>query len=357
MAIQPRFRIAAALGALIAPMALVATTVSPADAGASRHKHEVTMYKVEKNVKLAGVDSDTVGDLLTQSLSCNSGDIVLDGMWQVKHVDQYQPVPNDPDDDDDLFPDAGTTTSDPSDVYVKASYPSGARSWTFEFKNNAQGDAQLKLYLTCIKNKTEANKHTHRILTDKDMATSQTTVAAPGANRYRWDMVTNDWACDADEFFVAPGFKLGAGVQNRLIASIPRTDGRAWLWEFGSTAPTAITFYGKCIDRKVTPYGSHTHVIAMKHLPNVTPGDGVSIPDGDPTEAQFTCDQGESSYHGYKAMVGWFWMVDWEDNWFLGMEPRPKTRVFSFWNEGTGDADVNIGSLCINSRTSNQFAS
>lgn len=355
MAIQPRFRIAAALGALIAPLAVVAITATPADAGASKHKHEVTMYKVEKNLKLAGVDSNTPGDTLTPSLACNTNDIVLDGMWMVKHVDQYQPTPYDPDDDDQYFPGGGATSSKLSDVIVKASYPTDDRTWAFQFENRAQGDAQLKLYVTCIKNKTEANGHTHNIVSSKPMATPQSTIDQ-GGSRFRWDMNSLGYACDPDEFFVAPGFKLGAGDNSRLIASIPRNSGRAWLWEFGSTASSNITFYGKCIDRKVSLNG-HTHVIAMKHLPDVSPGYGVSIPAGDPTEAQYTCDQGNSNYHGYKAMVGWFWMVDWQNNWFLGMEPRPKTRAYSFWNNGAGAASVNIGTLCINSRTSTQFAS
>jgi len=353
MAIQPRFRIAAALGALIAPMAVVATTATPADAGASKHKHEVTMYKVEKNVKLAGVDSDTVGDSLTQSLSCSPGDFILDGMWLISSVDQYQPTPPDPDDDDPLFPGGGSTSSDARDVYVAASYPSTTGSWFFQFENHAQGDAQLKIYATCIKNKTEANKHVHSIVTTNfGNSGAQLTTQVGAFSKYMWENPSA--ACGAEQFFVAPGFKFNSG-SGRLVSSKPIYSGLGWHWEFASATAPTVTLYGMCLDRKVASYAGHRHVIAMKELPDLA-GYNATIPVGDPTQAQFTCDQDYSEYHGYKAMVGWFDMTDWQHNWFLGMEPRPKTRAYKFWNPGPGSNHVRLGALCINSRTSTQFA-
>ena len=97
--------IAAATVALVAPLAVVATTLVSAEAAPPvKHKHEVTMYKVEKHLTLSGVGSQAVGDSGTQSLSCDAGDYVLDGMWMVSHVDQYNPDPPDPDDDPDNPP-------------------------------------------------------------------------------------------------------------------------------------------------------------------------------------------------------------------------------------------------------------
>ena len=94
----------------------------------------------------------------------------------------------------------------------------------------------------------------------------------------------------------------------------------------------------------------------MKHLPsaNWAAGHQVSIPLGDPKVVSYSCDTDYESYSGYKAMVGWFYMTDWwEHNWYYGMEPRPKTRVWQFWNGHAAPAKVNVGVLCINSRTAN----
>ncbi|HEY0905163.1 MAG TPA: hypothetical protein VGE14_14845 [Marmoricola sp.] len=366
MAIQPRFRIAAALGALIAPMAVVAITATPADAAISKHKHEVTMYKVEKYIKLKGGGATSpTGDTLETSLSCsNSSDKVLDGMWLVQHVDQYnQPPtePTDPDDDTgydpiDPAPYTGGTYNDARDVQVWWSYPdtTDGYKWNFKFQNFAYGDAQLKTYITCIKGKTEANGHTHNIgVSGADALAGGLTVGVRSGY---------DWAggCNADRFFVAPGFKIINGVRTRPVASYPTLNAgiTKWHWDFAG-AGASINYYGKCIERRVANAvgsgGNHSHGIAIKNLPTFS-GHEYQIDAGDPQTEQFSCDEDNSTYHGYKAMVGWYWMgTNWEYNWFLGMEPQPKTRVFSFWNwhPSSSDAQITIGAVCVNSRTGN----
>ncbi|ABL84105.1 MULTISPECIES: hypothetical protein [unclassified Nocardioides] len=364
MTAHTRFRVAVAIGALLAPLAVVAATSAPANALPAKHKHEVYIYKVEKNLKLAGVGTDTVGDSTAPTLSCDPGDTVLDGMWRVKSVDQYQPPPPDPDEDPD-FPStstAGGVYNDVRDVHVVASYPDqlDARRWNYQFENRAYGDAQLKLYVTCVRGYTEyTNSHRHQIEVQ-----NLTSVAASTSDHPSWSGVRSyyEWGgapCAAGRYFVAPGFKLdNPATDHRLVGSYPKfgSAGLAWTWEFGGTGLTSATFYGKCISRKVLTGASHQHALAMKHMPSADPTAGhlTSIPVGDPYEVRYSCDQDEPSYSGYKAAVGWFWMGNyWEDTWFLGMEPRPKTRAYSFWNGGASSAQVTLGTLCINSRTAN----
>jgi hypothetical protein len=366
MTVQTRYRrlIAVAAGALIAPAALVAATSAPADAGTS-HKHEVYIYKMERDLRLAGVGPDAFGDAGSTTLSCSPGDTVIDGMWMVKSVDQYHPPAPDPD-EDPAFPSSSTvggTYNDQRDVYVKASYPdfSDARRWNYEFNNRAYGDAQVKLYVTCIRGYTEyTNSHRHQINVRNLFASVQFTTPHAYANRTFWDGSTAapGFSCGPTEYFVAPGFNLSpaGAVDHRLVASYPTNSGRSWAWEFGASSQANVAFYGKCIDRKVGVGNGHQHSIAMKHMPssNFAAGHGYAIQSGDPKQVQYTCDQDEPSFHGYKAGVGWFWMGDyWEYNWFLGMEPRPKTRVYSFWHGWPVPGQVKVGALCINSRTSN----
>jgi len=393
MTAQHRFRIAAAVGALVAPLALVAATSTSADAaGASKHKHEVYMYKVEKNLRLAGVGPEAFGDSPSPTLSCNGGDIALDGMWNVKSVDQYHAPSYDPDEDSG-YPSTSTLGgiyNDERDVFVEASFPSTSdpAKWEFRFDNRAYGDAQVKLFVTCIRGYTEnAQGHNHQVKVRNLFAGNAFTAANtayPG--RTMWNSAGAGLACNNTEFFVAPGFDLASTVKDhRLTGSYPTNLGKSWAWDFASFDPDSalnpqglpggtgpinpaggeqVMFYGKCIERQVAVNG-HRHAVVMKHLPApdwdalepVGFGDDgyqVNIPLGDPQEVQYSCDTDYPSYSGYKAMVGWFYMTNWwETNWYLGMEPRPKTRVWQFWNGGANAAKARVGVFCVNSRTAN----
>ena len=366
MTAHTRIRVAVAIGAMVAPLVVVATSALPAAAGTSKHKHEVYMYKVSKNIRLSGVGSDSSADSGSQLVRCNAGDQVLDGMWSVKHVDQYNP-PNPPAvDDPDEDPQYPSTTTlggaynDERDVWVQASYPdqSDLRSWRFEITNKAYGDAQVKLFLTCIRGYTEyTNSHRHQIKV-RDLFGGLYNAADQGG-WFTSEPQGEPWGkCTNTEYFVAPGFDLGS-ANFRLRGTYPRASGQSWGWSFitdGSSVPASISIYGRCISRQVFDAATPRHAIAMKGLPGWDYSDWFTgnIAQGDPKERQYSCDQDDSSYHAYKAMVGWFYLDShWDDNWFLGMEPRPKTRAYYFWNHYGGPAAVRYGALCINSRTSN----
>lgn len=387
MTAHSRFRIAAVIGALLAPLALVALATAPAEA-ASKHKHEVYIYKVEKSVRLAGVGPDGFGESPNPSLSCFGTDNALDGMWSLKSVDQYHAPPFDPDEDPD-FPSTSTLGgiyNDKRDVHVEASYPSTVdpAMWHFRFENRAYGDAQLKIFVTCIRDYTEhANGHNHEVGVSHASSTTLPTVAhnLGWAGRTMIDGHTGPFDCPPNTFFVAPGFDLNlTSNDHRLVASYPSFNGRSWAWEFASVDPTGalnpqghpggtgpigagehVTLYGKCIDRQVLVGAGHRHAMVIKHLPSPNWGLGfhlngyqVAIQHGDPKEVQYSCDTDSWAYSGYKAAVGWFYMYDWwEHNWYFGSEPRPKTRTWQFWNGHGVPAKVNLGILCINSRTAN----
>ena len=105
----------------------------------ARQTARVYMYKVEKHVDLSGEFPD---QNLHEHVYCNPGDIALDGMWRVDHVDQASP------------PD---TYGDERDVSVLASYGDDIdrTKWHFRMTNFADGDAQIKLFATCIRGTVE----------------------------------------------------------------------------------------------------------------------------------------------------------------------------------------------------------
>ncbi len=54
-------------------------------------------------------------------------------------------------------------------------------------------------------------------------------------------------------------------------------------------------------------------------------------------------------------MVAGFWIDDPGHTFFLGMDPRPKSRAYRFWYDNSGANSVYLGALCIRSRTDKQI--
>jgi hypothetical protein len=346
------FLVGAAVAALAAPLAAIALS-APAEAkgNVGPRKHEVTMYKVEKHVDLSGEYPD---NYVSTSLSCSTGDIVLDGMWRVDHVDQVNTSDVDPDDPSSSF------YGDERDVVVYASYPDSvdSRKWNFRLEDVSEGNAQVKLFVTCIKGATEATaNHKHGIEVSGVFSNPTSDNFGVGHNPLDFGS-----SCAPGYFAVAPGFNFVDDDDNRLFRSWPTSTFRGWQWAFTVAAPHPnVDVYLKCINKKVVqalgPGASkkHSHKIPMAFKPGYA-GFATSVwgPHA-AIERTYSCDQDDSRYHAYKAMVGGFWIDDPDHTWFLGMDPRPKSRAYRFWYDNAGSNSVYLGALCIKSRTDKQI--
>lgn len=347
------FLVGAAVAALLAPLAVVAALTAPATAAnVGPRMHEVYMYKVEKHVDLSGEFPD---NYLATTLSCNSGDWALDGMWRVDHVDQFNSSDVDPDD-----PDSGVY-NDRRDVLVYASYGDDVDKgkWIFRLENIAQGNAQVKLFVTCIRQRTEANAgHRHHIdISQRYMDSSHSGVLPAGANQREF---AGD--CGPGYFAVAPGFNFINDSYNHIYRSWPHNSGRSWSWGFKTTsANPALNLYLRCISKKVLPLvgpgasQAHSHKLPMAFRPGFSGHSQLVSPHNTPVERRFDCDTGNGKYHAYKAMVGAFHIHDPWHTWFFGMDPRPKQRSFQFFWDGTGSRQVYLGAHCIRTRTGKQI--
>lgn len=322
------FCAAAALAALIAPLAVVA---SFSDAAAASPKtHHLKTYKVEKQVDLGGEFPDNSAHL---HLYCEPGDYALDGMWRVDHVDQANP-------------DLGVF-GDERDIRVDASYGDDVdvSEWHFRFVNNAQGaNAQLKIFLTCLDNHTEGqNGHGHHIgLSNRfDHHTTMNTVAAS---------VTHPSQCAPDELAVAPGFNFVSNP-GRVFRSWPTANFRGWQWAFLNSDTSNVNVYFRCLATKTAASGSgpHAHRVRYTWFPDFN-GFLEHLPIAHQTNKSLSCGAQE------KGMVGAWWIDDPLHVWFLGMDPRPKIRNYRYWNDGGGSDVVYHGLLCLNTRTGFQMA-
>lgn len=341
-----KFLVGSAVLALLAPLAIVLGLTTSASAAVGPRPHEVYMYKVEKHVDLSGEYPD---NYLHEHLYCNPGDIALDGMWRVDHVDFANPQLD--------------MHGDERDVVFHASYgdPSDLSQWHYRMENFADGNAQVKLFLTCIRKQTEQTAgHKHNIQV-------RSLAYWPYANGHMSDNYWNqNSACNSDEYAVAPGYQFVDEDRQRMIGSYPSPDLRGWQWAFevdDSHHPNAVrvNLYLRCIKGYVWNGGSpsHSHQLPMKWRTNTgnqyfgyddyTPEDGIQ-------ENRLSCDDGHDGafYQDYKAMVGAFWLYDWHHQWYLGMDPRPKTRAYKFWDEG-GGGHVLLNIFCIKSRTGKQI--
>ncbi len=133
---------ALAAGALVAP--------SSALAGKS---HFLGTYKVEKHLDIEGEDG-------TYTISCDPGDIALDGMWRIDNVDQDNDyvytsnLTSNP-----LYPQPGAPSTWNhawevlKSVELKYAYATSIGTYEFKFVPQAGADAQGKLFLVCLPGK------------------------------------------------------------------------------------------------------------------------------------------------------------------------------------------------------------
>ncbi|WP_121254112.1 hypothetical protein [Nocardioides ferulae] len=338
MAASRRTRALAAVGALaalIAPLALVSSGEAAA-APKGLKTHQTKVYKVEKHVDLGGEFPDNTA---SYELKCSPGDIAVDGMWRVDHVDQANP-------------DTGTF-GDERDVYVTQSRnkSSDRAAWLFSLTNHATADAQVKLFVVCLAGKTtERNGHAHDIQTGSLVET-----ADPGETMHVGDYPAQSSLCPAGYWTVAPGFFLPNG-KARLFHTWPTADHRGWAWKFRvESEVTGAKFSYRCLKSETAPLGAgpHVHDLGLAwYGDTVGPlnshlGVKFTVHASETAELQLSCRD-----HG-KALVGSMYFNAWDKIWWLGQDPRPKTRAHKFWVTHNPQ-NVWLDNLCLEGRTGPQ---
>jgi hypothetical protein len=370
------FLVGAAALALLAPLAIVLGFTTSASASVGPRPHEVYMYKVERHVDLSGEYPDNYsGDVY---LKCNDGDYALDGMWRVDHVDQANP-----DSYDGGF-DSTAIHNDERDVIFYTSVSFAKDTWLYRFENFADGNAQVKLFLTCIRKRTEVTAgHDHDIvLTGLRTAAVGTGVgdfSSSSGTDVAYDQTwmhdhgyapvgNTNLECPVGYYAVAPSYDFydsyNYSTKNWLFRSYVSNDGRSWNWAFllRDVNPGIHLNVGfRCLRGYVgnTNWGgNHSHQLPISFKPG---------PTGNPywdnylshgtQEKQYSCDDGfnGAKYQDYKAMVAGWYIFNPFHTWYLGMDPRPKTRAYKFYYDGFGGADrVDLGLMCVKSRTGKQ---
>lgn len=329
--------------------------------------HDLRIYKMEKQVVLDS-DEDT-----NVNLPCLGTDRVLDGMWRIDHADL--------DEDQPAFGETIGTAVD-----VREAYSDTASRYHFSFVKNAIYRVQLKVFVTCMGAKSEnggKTSHAHELtyVPASGAPNSEATTIPAGSTGLK--TVTKTCAASPKSIIVAPGFKitpdadvdvdpddltnppigLGRIYRSILADTTSSSLANSWTWAFSlgnTSSPNGggkIEVSWRCLNIRVDklPGGASApdrHKL-VKRVRSATPSVGANA------FANPTLSCGDA----YKAVVAGFDILDarvdgtlapfssglWK-TWYLGMDPRPKSRAYRFMSTSTADT-VTIAATCLNYRT------
>ena len=356
-------------------------------------RHFLKMYKVTKVL-------DIEGDALVREfaeLSCDTNgagvadnDLATDGMYKIVDVDQ----------DDD-----GHRVYTDVRAYASYSDPANPSNWKFEFENLTEGPAQLKLFLTCLGWKTEPNGHQHQW--DFTGPITQSHAGAnPGTTNHRVKFVTGPAApytgvntgappvvnfppldvgsSDGQQcqdltpagdraIAVSPGWRWTQGYGD-IYQSIYRNSTplsfRDWVWGFWvHPGNFKIQVSHRCLWFTSLTAGTkpHRHQFVYEFDPgyNTLIGGGANTliaadPDGNPNQVGpgGTLTSVETRVRNCdshaKGMVHSFDLDPLQAGqylWFLGMDPRIKSRAYRIQNKDAAVRPAQLGLMCFEDRT------
>lgn len=340
---------------MLAGAALVALGMLGPPAALATGSHHLQMYKVEKHVTMDG-------DFESLTLSCNKDDYAMDGMWRIDHVDQ-----------DNDFAGNVLTTVRVYDSYGDATDPG---RWHFSFAKETPGDAQLKVFLTCLGNVSAPNTHQHGLEISDQFSFANLPVPAtgndvpvPAAAPYFFQYppagaptsnlctapFAPGWNYGTSSLLVAPGFHIPSDEDGehalQLAGSYPLglsgPKQNTWTWRFQVLGTgSQLDLNWRCL-RIRSDLGTTTH--SHKIVNRMRYGSNRVIPADRVKEQKVECAE------HYKGMVGGFWFGHSSEQylWWLGMDPRPKERAYRFLNLDPLNAhQVDLSLLCFNDRTS-----
>ena len=267
------------------------------------HTHQLTVSKVEQYLSIED------GDLATADLSCPDNGYLADGSVEIMHVDQG--------------------TGSPTDVQVLRASSLTPNSYRFTVINNTEGQAQVKLFGTCLPHDTEvAAGHSHG-LDVGGLDTLDTGVMAPGRHTFVVPI-------SAGHHAISPGISVATG-DARLVASEPVSGG--WSFTVENTEPSQATLSVHELADSTLPAApsQHRHALDFQHVVR-----SISLPPGDSVQ-RVTCPD------GYKGVVGTYDLPP--GVYSLGNEPQPINRDFRLLNTTGVYVAVTLDLECVGIRT------
>lgn len=266
---------------------------------ADSHYHQLDVSKVEEYVSLQA------GESLTRDLSCTGGATMTDGSVEVMAVDQG----------------AGTK----ADVVVSQARSTALSTYRFVVANTTAGQAQVKLFGTCLPAQTtNVDGHVHD-LTVGSLQTISTNALGVGRHTVTIPVAAGTRG-------VAPGIRMNSG-QGRLVGARPVAGG----WELTVDVVTlgSATLSLRSLQTRTAMAGTpaHLHAVDTQHVTRT-----VTLAPGESVE-RVSCPT------GYKGVTASYLLPPGVVP--LGHEPQPVNRDFRLLNTTSGDLTVELGLECV----------
>lgn len=271
----------------------------PQNTTTGEHDHQLTIAKDEQYVSLQA------GETRTVDLSCSNGGTMADGSAEIMHVDQG--------------------TGAPTDVLVRQAGSTTPGSYRFVLVNTTTGQAQVKVFGTCLPPLTEVSVgHAHGL----DVGTPTTlATGAMSVGRHTFTLPVSP-----GRHAIAPSFEVTSGVA-RVVASEPVPGG--WSFTVDVAQPAEMTLGIRSLKDKTAIAGStpHAHELFFQHVVRT-----VTLPPGESVH-RVTCPD------GYKGIVASYDLP--AGVYSLGNEPQPINRDFRLFNSTAGNVDVVLDLECL----------
>ena len=267
--------------------------------GASPHTHQLTVAKDEQSLALAA------GETRTVDLGCSNGGYMSDGSAEVLHVDQG--------------------SGSPADVLVRQASSVAPGTYRFTLVNTTTGQAQVKVFGTCLPHDTEVTAGHRHGLDVGAPVTLSTGAMTPGRHTFTVPVSAGHRA-------IAPGIEVLSGTA-RLVASEPVAGG--WRFTVEALDPATATLSLRELGEYTLVAGSpaHSHTLGFQHVVRtvvLAPGESVE---------RVTCPDGS------KGVVGTFDLPPGVVS--LGNEPQPINRDFRLLNTTSGNVEVMLDLECL----------
>jgi uncharacterized repeat protein (TIGR01451 family) len=281
-------------------------------------QHTLSVIKVEESKSLPPFVPSQYHD---ESVSCPSGYITTDGSARTDSVDQGT---------------GGVSGADVESVHLVESHAdaSDPAQWDFRLQNHASGQAQVHLFVVCVKaTTTVADGHEDHLI---DHGLTSGSFSFPAGRS------TQTVSCDPGEIAVAPGFRFNPPAPHgSQFLSEPTSDGSGWKFGFDQSGPNTVELSVRCLERAAyDPPETHYDVLTFHKVYGRATVNPYSPGESQPyRDSRLTCPDG---YKGITA--SWDLPKGMKQ---LGNTPEPINRDFRLLNTKSRPLYANLDLLCL----------
>jgi len=291
-------------GLRVALLACLVALATPAAAAASGQP-PVRVYRVVQSLTL---DEGQSGDF---TLACRPRDVVTDGMWRVDSVDSNPQIDDEP---FDLV----------SGVDVLGAEAFSSQAYRFSIRNNAEGDAAVRIAVTCLRGKVGQRRVA--VLGRREVSAP----VAPGASA-----TLPPISCPEGTVAIAAGMRFDGGSGGgRVLGRMPGAGGLAssTLSVLGLDTVTAVGS-ARCLRRQTTSRDGRRFTLHMAFRAADAQVDAGNV-------ASFTvgCRAREVAIAGAFSL---------SSAWYVGQSPAGRQRAFGLQATADAAGSARLGLLCL----------